>query len=771
MRLLRISGLLPLLFILVITLLLSSFSSASTPYSFDSDGDGIPDSIDKCPGTPPGAIVDIYGCPANTTEGQCNCGPPPDFADCVTVRDDPTTPEDEGYVSSECYQLEAYRKCLEKCGNDDGPLVITSLTASFAISTDQAAANEIVTFTSTSECTGSKIVEFKWYLDGVYLQDTGNVGQWSRVISAVGPHKVKLVIRNDTGRVSEIEKSFQVVESRLLLTAYTDKAFYLVGDILNIIGKLTFDGKPVSGASIDIEILRHDGNIDKKSALTQPDGAFAIPYQVPKVTGQSLQDQWIIDLNASPVEPEYGKTSKKISVQVELLQVWFESLQLFQFQYTDLPVVGRYFVIEAGSEPTLRVEMGSSSEQITRIGAKPEVTVMLDINSKWNFNREKNVIQESKNIFQERKNVSVGAGSTSVDFVFTLEPGIYSIGAFIDPDFKYMEPKYKDFMYEDISPVMVTENFDLTYSEKMLREELLTALNNYAQENELKSASAKYAGWDPSHFLKLGTFMFETGTYEDSDSVFVTHKEDELGKRIDERYDLEARPLTPAEVLEEALKINDNYVYDALLTCHNYFKAKAYALRREKTSNLISGIEQRIKREQNTLAKLADEGASQDKQMEKKNEIIKFELELEKLKEAPKLFSQVKQLRRKEDNEGAWYHLFGTLTTGYAERENTWELISSSGYVQAELIGEHVLWKGIKEKGFNILEWGAVPDEVEYAWDIQGGYLGGEIWGVMKENRKKTKEIIQENVEHFKPDAWHEPGHIIDGFTGQKIYE
>jgi OOP family OmpA-OmpF porin len=29
----------------------------------DSDGDGVPDTIDRCPGTPPGTRVDAFGCP------------------------------------------------------------------------------------------------------------------------------------------------------------------------------------------------------------------------------------------------------------------------------------------------------------------------------------------------------------------------------------------------------------------------------------------------------------------------------------------------------------------------------------------------------------------------------------------------------------------------------------------------------------------------------------------------------------------------------------
>src|SRR6185437_751734 len=33
---------------------------------FDSDGDGVPDRLDKCPGTPSGVKVDANGCPLDT---------------------------------------------------------------------------------------------------------------------------------------------------------------------------------------------------------------------------------------------------------------------------------------------------------------------------------------------------------------------------------------------------------------------------------------------------------------------------------------------------------------------------------------------------------------------------------------------------------------------------------------------------------------------------------------------------------------------------------
>src|SRR3546814_14529130 len=36
----------------------------------DSDGDGVPDGIDQCPGTPPGVAVDAKGCPTTLGSGR-----------------------------------------------------------------------------------------------------------------------------------------------------------------------------------------------------------------------------------------------------------------------------------------------------------------------------------------------------------------------------------------------------------------------------------------------------------------------------------------------------------------------------------------------------------------------------------------------------------------------------------------------------------------------------------------------------------------------------
>jgi len=53
----------------------------------DSDGDGVPDNLDQCPGTPPGTKVDEKGCPIETGKDSDHDGVPDDQDQC------PNTPE------------------------------------------------------------------------------------------------------------------------------------------------------------------------------------------------------------------------------------------------------------------------------------------------------------------------------------------------------------------------------------------------------------------------------------------------------------------------------------------------------------------------------------------------------------------------------------------------------------------------------------------------------------------------------------------------------
>jgi hypothetical protein len=323
------------------------------------------------------------------------------------------------------------------------------------------------------------------------------------------------------------------------------------------------------------------------------------------------------------------------------------------------------------------------------------------------------------------------------------------------------------------------KDFDLTYDNKMLRKEFMDFLKDYGSKHKLKSASEKYAGWSLGNFDLLQAFLF---TDEIKEWRFITGKENDLGNQIDERFKKEGRPLTPAEILEESLKINNNCMFDALLTSHNYLKNECHTLRdkRKDCEKIIDIDKEMIKKLEKTLRNegaMGPDGEIRESQYmsekarkalklrsEKKQEIEKQE----KLKKDPGSFKRLKELRSKTDNEGAWYHLFLTATMGYGEREFTWTLPwESAGEKTSTIIFlEHRGYKGIWQwKGLKI-------DKVEYCLDAWGGYLGGEIYRIIAKNQEKVKEKIKENPEPWKGSVWEKnPGYIKNAYTGQKIYE
>jgi hypothetical protein len=329
------------------------------------------------------------------------------------------------------------------------------------------------------------------------------------------------------------------------------------------------------------------------------------------------------------------------------------------------------------------------------------------------------------------------------------------------------------------------KDFDLTYDNKMLRKEFMDFLKDYGSKHKLKSASKKYAGSNPlnqrrEYLEEIGYFFFATNIEEVKDSKFMTGKENELGKRIDERFKKEGRPLTPAEIFEESLKINDNYVLDSLLTSHNYLKQAAYDFREPKTKEWNDNYNLKKKRIEELETKLEGKGVldpfgqiieSQylDEDAQKMiKQLDKYKKEVEELENfrenAEMKYKRLKQLRKKEDNEGAWYHLFITLSMGYVVPEVTNNWWGSSAYVRAVIWGEHRIYKGI-------IEWKDY-DKVEYCWDVWGGYLGGEIYSTLWDNQEKVKKKIKENHEQWRGSVWEKnPGYIQNAYTGQKIYE
>ncbi len=300
-------------------------------------------------------------------------------------------------------------------------------------------------------------------------------------------------------------------------------------------------------------------------------------------------------------------------------------------------------------------------------------------------------------------------------------------------------------------------DFDLAYDDAMLRKEFRDFLKDYGSKNKLKSASYQYAGWDPLHFLGLGAFMFSTDVSKIGESVYSTGTEDELFNRINERFQRTSTPLTPAQLFEEALILNDNHVYDALLTSHNLLKREGYALRRQRgdqnlnstllnTRSLIADREQRLRDvglldPDGNIVEIPNMNAATENDI---TELRQFRSDLDDLLRPGRNFEALQEVRT-TDNEGAWYHLFGTLTTGYAERENTWRWFGDTAYTRSEVFGEHRVYKGILEGRGR-----AGIDLPEYCWDVWGGYLGGEIYNMLTENRERVKKSVMEHETEWK---------------------
>jgi hypothetical protein len=84
---------------------------------FDSDGDGVPDEFDECPGTFPGEIVDDFGCSCEDL-GDCDCFFDEDL-DGVADCDDfcPNTPigADVDFDGCACFQVDDDADGIDNC--------------------------------------------------------------------------------------------------------------------------------------------------------------------------------------------------------------------------------------------------------------------------------------------------------------------------------------------------------------------------------------------------------------------------------------------------------------------------------------------------------------------------------------------------------------------------------------------------------------------------------------------------------------------------------
>jgi hypothetical protein len=280
---------------------------------------------------------------------------------------------------------------------------------------------------------------------------------------------------------------------------------------------------------------------------------------------------------------------------------------------------------------------------------------------------------------------------------------VYWDDEFSEEDFEGIIPddtSCKDFGVEP-------KDFDLAYDKEMLNKEFKDFLEEYSSKHNLRGGSGKFSGC----FINYRDLFFHLGYIDDEN--FLTGKENELGKRIRERSKKEGT-LTPAQVFEESLKLNDDCVFDALLTAHNFLRNDANKYRDETKYK-----EQLIIAE----TKSRDAVTPEDKKIaEERIKEIK-----DKLKKNENVFGNLKEIR-KSDNVGAWYHLFGVLSASYAH----------------PVTSKFAVWWEHRQTKSKL-------DKLEYCWDSWAIDLGIDIANTMsiKERKDRDRYRGQENVIFF----------------------
>jgi len=327
---------------------------------------------------------------------------------------------------------------------------------------------------------------------------------------------------------------------------------------------------------------------------------------------------------------------------------------------------------------------------------------------------------------------------------------------------------------------VLPSDVDLAYTQDQLRKEFMDVLKNY--KGKLTSSSDKYKGWDPSSFGALGLHMFSTSENRLQTGGFATEAaRNSLYAAIKNQYDQTGQALTPGEVFKISLDLNNGAVFDSMLSAHNFFKQNTIDYRWSKTSNGKKYYKAAADLKKSYTDLLQKQGImdSEGKLIQEKvqaaddswkQSIKKYNDQVNDLKRQEELqntWKFTKQLRE-NDNPGAWYHLFGTLTTGYAERENTWRWFGNSAYTRFEIFLEHRAYKGIWEWLFHKKKFMDI-DLNEYCWDVWGGYLGGEIYNELEQNRKSVLERAEKHNVFQLKDA--KPKLVSAGITGKKVWE
>ena len=223
----------------------------------------------------------------------------------------------------------------------------------------------------------------------------------------------------------------------LTVKASTTEAKYLAGSKITVKGSLSGKGNPppnLIGATVKVKLVSPTGKTYHATGKTDQAGRFTITCKVPPAP-EGEAGRWTIRVSAETSDGVKASTSLKVEVlPVELKLVSVHVVQVidrFSCPPGDHKVpASTQTLLVAGRKIGVRVYVSCPSLEGVKDVTPPEVAVQLSITGPSALQQEK-IVKVS------------GAIPSTADFVFTLNPGVYTFWVSVDPHGEYVKPGEK----------------------------------------------------------------------------------------------------------------------------------------------------------------------------------------------------------------------------------------------------------------------------------------------------------------------------------------
>ncbi len=302
-----------------------------------------------------------------------------------------------------------------------------------------------------SDSTGD-IVECLWdFGDG----KTGSGISTSHDYEKQGTYQVTLTVKDGKGNTDAAQKTVDVGDAALTLTASTDKALYITNEKIIISGNATHGSNPAANAKIDLKIRFPDGTVKTgPSTVTGVDGTYDVSYEVPK-----------IPFETEPPKPEEFEVELKIEVTVTYTSTNLEEVKASEFLDVKvrriwLELHGVYPVQTVTNDRSRNYELPWVLDQ-RYFAAEREAAVRVVVSCPslkginlltlgWSLPKAKLELSTNRPVHSEVQEVIFGPEPAPVDFIFKLPPGDYALSIRLDPDLKYNDRVYEGSVHVNV---------------------------------------------------------------------------------------------------------------------------------------------------------------------------------------------------------------------------------------------------------------------------------------------------------------------------------